>query len=250
MQRRTDHVEHLDGPLDDLPALDANLRDLRRLNRLFAGVALSRWGVGELVDGLERPATILDVGTGGADIPVALLADARWRGRSAEVTAVDSRPEILAAARRARPVLDRVPGLRLALVDPHRLPYPNETFDVGHASLVIHHLAEEEAVRFLAELGRVSRLGVVVNDLDRTQLALAGAWLAGRLLARSRYTRDDAPTSVRRAWRPGEVSELLVQAGLRPHAQRSSLVGQRYAIVAVPHTADGRSPAVGGSAGA
>ena len=250
MQRRTDLVEHLDGPLDDLPALDANLRDLRRLNRLFAGVALSRWGVDRLIDGLDRPATILDVGTGGADIPVALLADARWRGRSVEVTAVDSRPEILAAARRARPVLDRVPGLKLALVDAQRLPYPNETFDVGHASLVIHHLDEAEAVRFLAELGRVSRLGVVVNDLDRTQLALAGAWLSGRLLARSRFTRDDAPASVRRAWRPAEVSELLVQAGLRPDVQRLSFAGQRYAIVAVPRTAVAGPPTAGGSAGA
>jgi SAM-dependent methyltransferase len=241
MQRRTDLLELLDGPLDDMPAVVANLRDLRRLNRLFAGVTLSRWGVNELVDGLGRTTTVLDVGTGGADIPVALLADARWRGRSVEVTAVDSRPEILAAARRARPVLDRVPGLKLALVDPNRLPYPNETFDVGHASLVVHHLDEDEAVRFLAELGRVSRHGVVVNDLDRTQLGLAGAWLAGRLLARSRLTRHDAPASVRRAWRAPEMQELLVRAGLQPIAVRSSLVGQRYAIVAVPPSVIGRT---------
>jgi ubiquinone/menaquinone biosynthesis C-methylase UbiE len=159
------------------------------------------------------------------------------------VTAVDSRPEVLAAARRARPNLDRVPGLKLALVDASRLPYPNETFDVAHASLILHHLVEPAAVRFLAELGRVSRRGVVVNDLDRTELALAGAWLAGRLLTRNPYTRHDAPLSVQRAWRPAEMRRLLREAGLEPIAERSVPFGHRYAIVAVPPSASIEAPA-------
>src|SRR5262245_38428802 len=162
------------------------------LNRLSGGVALSRWGVNRLLDGTAEPATVIDVGTGGADIPVALLADSVWRGRTLEITAVDSRAEVLNAARVARPVLDRIQRLRLALADAERLPYQNETFDVGHASLVIHHFDEDAAVRVLAELGRVSRRGVVVNDLHRGQLGLLGAWLAGRFLARNHYTRHDS----------------------------------------------------------
>ena len=177
MDRRDGADEHLDGPLDDQPTLVGNLRDLRRLNRLSGGVALSRWGVNRLLDGTAEPSTLIDVGTGGADIPVALLADSVWRGRRLEVTAVDSRAEVL--ARRALPARSwiAIQRLRLALVDPERLPYQNETFDVGHASLVLHHLDEDPAVRFLAELGRVSRRGVVVNDLHRGGLGLFGAWL-------------------------------------------------------------------------
>jgi len=233
MDRRAEAREHLDGPLDDLSTVAGNLRDLRRFNRLFGGVALSRWGVNQLLDGTAG-ASILDLGTGGADIPVALLADARWRGRTVEVTAVDNRPEILAAARLARPVLDRVPGLRLGLVDSTRLPYASETFDIGHTSLVLHHLDEDAAVRFLAELGRVSRRGVVVNDLQRGRLAWLGAWLLGRLLTRNRFTRDDAPLSVRRAWTLDEMEVLLGRAGLRPIARRRDILGHRYAVVAVP----------------
>ena len=150
-----------------------------------------------------------------------------------EVTAVDSRAEVLSAARLARPKLDRVQRLRLALVDPERLPYQNETFDVGHASLVVHHLDEDEAVRFLAELGRVSRRGIVVNDLHRGRLGLLGAWLAGRFLTRNRYTRDDSLLSVRRAWTLAEVEGLLRRAGLEPVDRRTAAFGQRYAVVAV-----------------
>lgn len=234
MDRRDGADEHLDGPLDDQPTLVGNLRDLRLLNRLSGGVALSRWGVNRLLDGSAEVGTVIDVGTGGADIPVALMADSVWRGRTLEVTAVDSRSEVLAAARVARPCLDRIQRLRLALVDPERLPYPNETFDVGHASLVVHHLDEDPAVRFLAELGRVSRRGVVINDLHRGTLGLLGAWMAGRLLTRNHYTRHDSLLSVRRAYTIAETEALLRRAGLEPIDRRTSAFGQRYAIVAVP----------------
>ena len=55
----------------------------------------------------------------------------------------------------------------------------------------------------LREMARVARLGVVVNDLDRTRLGWIGAWLIGHLLTGNRYTRYDAPLSVLRAYRRG-----------------------------------------------
>jgi ubiquinone/menaquinone biosynthesis C-methylase UbiE len=233
MDRRADARELLDGPLDDQAAIVGNLRDLRRLNRLSGGVALSRWGVNRLLDGRAQPCTVLDVGTGGADIPVALLADARRRGRDLAVTAADSRPEIVDAARLARPELADVRGLRLEVVPPDRLPYDDASFDVAHASLVVHHLDEPAAVRFLAELRRVGR-GVVVNDLARGRLAWFGTWLATRVLTRNRFTRHDAPLSVRRAYTPDELESLMRRAGLEPIDRRAGFFGHRHAIVAVP----------------
>ena len=66
------------------------------------------------------------------------------------------------------------------------------------------------------EMARVARLGVVVNDLDRRRLGWVGAWLIGHLLTRNRYTRHDAPLSVRRAYRPDEMAAMLRDAGLTP----------------------------------
>src|SRR4051794_16031233 len=101
MDRLAGVPELLDGPLDDTPALVANLRDLRRLNGATGGTRLS---VSAMRSFGEIP-SVLDVGTGAADIPVALIADARALGRALRVTATDSRSEILAAARLANPSL-------------------------------------------------------------------------------------------------------------------------------------------------
>ena len=80
----------------------------------------------------------------------------------------------------------------------------------------------------------MSRRGIVINDLHRGRLGLLGAWLAGRFLTRSRYTRDDSPLSVRRAWTLPEVEALLRRAGLEPVDRRTAAFGQRYVVVAVP----------------
>ncbi|MDQ3127514.1 MAG: methyltransferase domain-containing protein [Chloroflexota bacterium] len=228
MDRLTGVAELLDGPLDDPAALVANLRDLARLNRVSGGIGLSRRAVAALGD----PATILDVGTGGADIPIALLVAAAHEGRRLAVTATDSRPEVLAAARVARPAIDRIAGLALEIADGRGLPYPDAAFDVAHASLVIHHLEPDEVVAFLRELRRVARTGIVVNDLVRGRLAWLGTWLVVRTLATGRYTRHDGPLSVRRAYGRAELLELLGVAGLRPVATIVGFAGHRVAIAA------------------
>jgi ubiquinone/menaquinone biosynthesis C-methylase UbiE len=229
MRRLTDAVELLDGPLDDHDVLVANLRDMARLNRLTGGATLSVRAVRVLLPG---GGTVIDVGTGGADIPVRLLADARRRGVTLNVTAADSRDEVLDAARAIRPGLAVVPGLRLELADGRGLPFPDASFDVGHSSMVVHHLGEADTIAFLRELRRVARVGIVVNDLARGRLAWLGAWALTHTIAASRYTRHDGPLSVRRAWTRDEMTDLIRRAGLEPTATFVGFAGHRYAIVA------------------
>ena len=228
MKRLEGASELLDGPLDDPANLAANLRDISRLNRLTGGARVSLRAIRAFGDAT----TILDIGTGAADIPALLLADARRRGVALEVTATDSRPEVLAAAGLARVGLPSMPGLVLAVADGRSLPYPDTSFDVSHASLVLHHLERQDAIAFLREMQRVSRLGIVVNDLARGLSFWIGAWLLTHTLAASRYTRHDGPLSVRRAWTREEMSGLLRDAGLTPVATFVGFVGHRYAIAA------------------
>ncbi len=233
MDRLTGVSELLDGPLDDPAALEANLRDLARINRLTGGARLSARAIGALGEpGGDPPATILDVGTGAADIPMRLLAAARATGRTLMVAATDSRHEVIAAARRARPAIERTPGLDLAVADGRLLPHPDAAFDVAHASLVLHHLEPDQAVAFLGELRRVARRGVVVNDLVRGRLAWVGGWLLVHAIGTSRYTRHDGPLSVRRAYTRPELLGLIAAAGLEPVASFVGVAGHRVAIAA------------------
>jgi SAM-dependent methyltransferase len=244
MDRLTDVPELLDGPLDDPAALVGNLRDLRRINHWLGGVALSAAAIESLA--AHRGAlSILDVGTGGADIPVALLIRAARGNGTLRIVGLDSRPEVLAAAALADRAVTETDGLTLQVGDGRSLPYPDGAFDIVHTSLVLHHLDGDDGAALLNEMARVGRLGIVINDLHRSRLAWLGAWLVGHVLTRNRYTRHDAPLSVRRAYRVDEALALVRGTGLVPVRTIRGRFKHRYAIAAVRQT-DVDAPGAGG----
>jgi SAM-dependent methyltransferase len=232
MQRMADTPEHLDGPLTDQDILAGNLRDLRRINRFFGGVALSRRAIDALIGTGLAPIRVLDVGTGGADIPVALLAAWRRRGVEARITAVDSRPEVLRAAIAERPLVGRIPELELAVAEGLALPYADASFDVVHASLLLHHFEPPQAEVLIREMSRVASAGIVLNDLARGRVAWLGAWLLVHAATGNGFTRHDGPLSVRRAYTLPEARALLGRAGLRIVDVERGLLG-RWAVAAV-----------------
>jgi ubiquinone/menaquinone biosynthesis C-methylase UbiE len=236
MRRLTRARELLDGPLGDAATLDGNLRDLARVNRLLGGTSLSDQALEALAgepgdDG--RTVALLDVGTGGADIPVALAE--RWtsRGRRLEIVGVENRAAIVDAAGRINPDLTRH-HVRLVVADGLALPWPDNAFDVAHCSLVLHHLDPKSAVALLREMARVSSRGVIVNDLARGRWLWLGARLLARVGTTNRYTQHDGPLSVRRAWTLAEARAMLAVAGLHPMAEFVGVFGHRWAIAARP----------------
>jgi ubiquinone/menaquinone biosynthesis C-methylase UbiE len=218
-------VELLDGDLD--PAtLGGNLRDLARVNHWLGGSDLS-WGALRPHLSPTEEISVLDVGTGAADIPIALLERAHKSGLGLRVVATDVRTEIVALGgeEAARHV-----GLVVRLGSADRIDEGDASFDVVHASLVMHHLEPAAAIGLLREMGRVARQAVIVNDLDRGLVWWLGAWLLAHVATRNRYTRHDAPLSVRRAYTPDEVTEMARVVGLRETARYRALPGYRYAL--------------------
>ena len=233
MERLAGALEHLDGPLGDVSVLRENLRDMARVNRLLGGTAISRSALVRVLAGNRGPAPVrlLDVGTGSADIPVALVAWGRKHGLEIDATAVDSRPEILEIARSAG---GDAAGVRLELAEGERLPYADASFDVVHASLVLHHLEPPRAEAFLRELGRVASRAVIFNDLDRRRRWWRAPRLFAHVFTRNSLTRHDGPLSVRRAYRPDELVPLAARVGLFPIARVRVPLGHRYAIAFAP----------------
>jgi ubiquinone/menaquinone biosynthesis C-methylase UbiE len=168
---------------------------------------------------------VLDVGTGSGDLPAALVR--HHTARALQVLACDLRPEVLEYAARR---LGRVAHVRLLEADARRLPLADESVDVAHASLLVHHLDPADAVRTLGEMRRVARRGVVVNDLRRGRLAYAATSMTVLGLARGRYTRHDGVLSARRAYTLTELDDLAAFAGLR-RVRRSSAFLPRVVTV-------------------
>ena len=212
LERDHDAVELMDGPApveETAGCFDA----IARLNRLFGGSWLTLRHVRHIIAAVpaDRLVTVLDVGAGAADIPIALVNWARAAGRRIHVLALDRDSGALDYARAH---LADYPEISLLRGDALALPVRPESVDVVISALTLHHLPPEEAVRYLAEIDGAARLGWVVNDLVRGRVAHRLVWLLTRLLTRSRMARHDGPMSVLRSYTPPEVAALCEKAGL------------------------------------
>jgi SAM-dependent methyltransferase len=230
--RRSGEHEFLDGDALDPVELRANLRELAMLARLPGGTADSILAIDALADGV-RDLTVVDVGTGGGETALAFARHGRhgrhgtacWR-----VIAVDSHPDVLAVTRRRTA---RDASVETLLADARELPLEDASVDIAHASLLLHHLDPQDAVAVLAEMARVSRIGVVINDLHRGLLPYLVSTTVTLALTRARYTRHDGPVSARRSYTLRELDELLHAAGLMP-VWRSNTLLPRVTTSAVP----------------
>jgi len=202
--RRTVIPELLDDDLGTVAEIAETLSDLRHINRWFGGMrtttALLR-RVGRECG--SRKLSILEVGAGAGDVPLAAQSMLAAYGIGLQVTLLDRRWSHLPRG-----------GAASVAGDALRLPFRDDTFDVVSCSLLAHHFEPETLVKFASESLRVCRHTVLINDLIRSRLHLLLVYL-GLPLFRSRITWHDAPASVRRAYTCDEMRALLANAGAR-----------------------------------
>ena len=185
MERLTDAVELLDGPLDDPAVLAGNLRDLRRINRWLGGTSLSAAAI-EAVAAHRAELTLLDVGTGGGDIPRALLA----LGRTARPPAVRRRASTAGPRSSPWPAAPdpRPPGtdrLELQVGDGRSLPVPGSLVRCRPCLARPPPLRSGRprpscSGRWAASPGWASSSTTCIAS----RLGWLGAWLLGHLLTR------------------------------------------------------------------
>lgn len=205
--------ELMDDPAIDEASHRKALRGLARLNRISGSVARIWRPIHRLAksQGLKR-ITLVDIATGGGDVPIALVRLARRAGIELRATGIDLSQQALDfAAAQAREKGEAV-EFRRADILTDELP---GRYDVAVCSLFLHHLGELPAVRALRAMNEsATRLGLV-NDLVRSRLTYAQVWLGSRAVSRSPVVHHDGPASVRAAFTIDEALDLAQRAGLR-----------------------------------
>lgn len=212
-------AQRIDIPeLEDLPGTTDQevagcLAALRAVNRYLGGRYAALHDLTRLIARAPafRKVTVLDIATGSADIPMALVRWGMRRGLEISVTGVDIKEQVV---RLAREWNRDCPEITLVQGDALYLPYGPQSFDFVLCCEFLHHLSTQQAAQLLAKINKLARHGLVVTDLRRSWLAYYGIFLLTRLFTRNRLARHDGPVSVLKAFTPEELRALAAAAGI------------------------------------
>ena len=196
--------EHLDNP-DTTPALrERSLRDVRRANVFLGGANAVLAEVRRLLPSLGGSASLLDVGTGLADIPLRARGLASRNGVQLYTIGLDEAASLVALS---GAILDGgVCG------DARRLPFATASIDLVTCSQVLHHFEDHEIGLVLGEMNRVARRAVIVSDLRRSWFAVGGFWLVTWVLRFHPVSRHDGVVSVLRGFTSDDLAGHVLRS--------------------------------------
>ena len=186
---------------------------LRELHRVFARTPI------------HSALQLLDIGTGLGDIPAAAEQLAQRDAQLLATIGLELAPALARAARgRCTHVLAG---------DAMALPFADGSIDIVTCSQVLHHFDDERAERLLRECARVANRAVIIGDLRRSWLAVAGLWLASFALGFHPVSRHDGVVSILRGYTREELAALVARA-TGTHAVVRHSLGWRITALWIP----------------
>lgn len=219
--KRIQKPELLDREDCSLAEIASSLRSLRWINRLFGGNRMHRHLLRDVQRKwpLRRKLEILEVASGHATVLQAAAKKLRLQNIELRILLLDRSDLHLPGSNDWDKSL---PAPTLIHGDALQIPLPDQSVDIVSCCLFLHHLTTAEAQAFMAETLRVSRIAVLINDLERGWVHYLLSRLAA-LMDPSRLSQLDGPASVHNAYTPAELRQLLQATGCEYSVQRGFL---------------------------
>lgn len=198
-------VEMMDMEDCDLGKLEKTYEHFYKINRL-----LSKWNsiyrryLRPVMQGQNRTYTLLDIGFGGGDIPIALAKWANKDGIKLEITAIETDQRAIQFVN-PRPAPANV---SFRYKDSSELIDEKVSFDFVISNHVLHHLDDEALHSVLNEARTLSTKGVVFNDIERSDIGYMLFIIFSRLFFRRSFVTIDGPISIKRSFTKKELEQI------------------------------------------
>lgn len=183
------------------------LFQLDRIGRFLGGDTATFWALKQLS---KTPQSILDVGCGGGLFTLHLAK----RYPKTKFVGIDISPDAIAFAQeRLKEEQPSLMNVQFRIPDSPQLN-ENDRYDVVMATLVCHHLSDQELIFFIQQACKVAKEAVILNDLHRHPFAYWGFTALVPFLFPNRMIYHDGRLSILRSFTRQEWKTFLKAAGV------------------------------------
>lgn len=170
--------------------------------------------LGALHERLRRPIKVVEMGPGYGGLLIRLASWGQKHRIPLELSGFDCDPVFLNQAK------EKTKHLPVTLFGANALDLAgieNGTYDLYVSTFTLHHFSAKGVITLLKEASRVAPHALYFRDFRRCLHGRPILSLALSACFFSRTTRHDGVLSLRRAYRPKEMSDLARAAGLSSH---------------------------------
>jgi 2-polyprenyl-3-methyl-5-hydroxy-6-metoxy-1,4-benzoquinol methylase len=195
---RSNQLELMDTLHFTKSEMEKTLEFLSITNKYFGGAHvvlrhLENW-IGKKPN--QELITILDIGCGGGEIPVAIAKWAKKKNFAIFILAIDLVPVIVEIARKNTRLF---PNIHVEEKNFFDLVREEQKFDFVIASLFLHHTPPLETNAVLLGMDKLAKRGIIISDLQRSYPSYLAVSSCSLLLGNN-IVRHDGPLSVRRSF--------------------------------------------------
>ncbi|HWW38398.1 methyltransferase domain-containing protein [Pedobacter sp.] len=167
--RRSEAIEIMDDFEMEGEILRDALDKIARINQLLGGNKVTLQGVKKLIRTHSKaPLRVLDVGCGNGDMLRKLADFAAKQGLTTDLLGIDANPYTV---QHAKTLSKNYKNIHYRTADIFEEMNKENTYDIILCTLTLHHFTDQEILFLLGAFSKLSRLGIVINDLHRSSAA-------------------------------------------------------------------------------
>lgn len=197
--------------MDDFTLEGKTLREaldkIAAINRFLGGNKVTLEGVEALIANIppEQEITIVDVGCGNGDMLRMLANYAIKNDRHFKLIGIDANRFTVNYARQLSGVF---PNIHYECRDIFEPGFEKMEYDIALCTLTMHHFKENEIIDLLSVFQRQSKIGIVVNDLERSWLAYRLFQALAFVCGLNKMSREDGLLSILRGFKKHELVQF------------------------------------------
>ncbi len=203
--------------MDDFSMKGELLRDtldkLGKINKWLGGNRITLKGIAQLLNRQPKDKiyTIIDLGCGHGDI-LRLVADyGRENNYRLKLIGIDANQD---AIDYANELSEKYEEVTFKTLDIFSNEFQKLDYDIALSTLFLHHFSEDEILSLLRTVSNNANLGVVINDLHRSNVAYTLFKLLSLTISNPMIVQDGL-TSILRAFKRQELESLSDQLQLK-----------------------------------
>ena len=203
-KKRTDEPEIMDDFAMEGEVLREALDKIAKINQLLGGNQLTLRGVQALIQKIPSTIeiTIVDVGCGNGDMLRTLANYGNKNKLNFRLIGIDANNFTI---NHARKLSEDYSNISFQCEDVFGKDFVELKYDIVLCTLTLHHFKKDEILQLIAVFNSNSRIGIVINDLQRSALAYRLFQVLCFVFRLNAMSREDGLVSILRGFKKEEL---------------------------------------------